>query len=379
MKKGFTSLMLLILLIMAPSISLASEIESPLDSLGLTETLDKLTGVVKPVAVKNESKEAAEGISSMESVSNLVTSASQPANESERKSLLGVELNLPIVGKVNLGLLTSEKGDSNSKQTANSSGLLELEVSDSKVLGDVKVGVLTSETQADKNLSGGLVSIDATSSLVDLHIGIGNSGKVEKTPDEAPADEPVLESDTSQPVDSDLPSEQSSMPAQIENQAEQKDMTESVKPSLSTTENHDDIDPLLDTVNRELPIDLDETFAKADFLEGNDAVESFPSIAQVQYSAEDLEQMEIIIHKLKDIDRQQVSPTGSMNTAGSSSGSAGASNVNSSLGIAAFLGSEYLSEVALCSQVSNRLVELSDQWSKSPPTDPPKVSFFLYA
>jgi len=378
MKKGLTSLLLLIVITMIPSISLASEIEKPLDSLGLTDTIGELAGAVKAGSNKSGSNEAT-------GVGNVVK-ASQVQKSNQ---LLGVELDLPVVGKVNLGLNAGGGNDSSSNQpAAQSNGLLDLEISDSNVLGDVKVEVLNRSN--GESVTGGLVSVDAATPIVDLHLGVGNSTKEENPIVAEPVEETNLESEVTQPVNKpsqpNAPS-QPTLPSSPVNQSENKEKTESSEGSLQQAKGDDQtLETTVDILDQ---IDLGHdgkesgTLSKADFLTDDNTAESFSTAVPMQspFSPEELEELKTVLSHLKDDESlQALSPSGSMSTAGSAgSGSAGSSNANAGLGIAALLSSDCLCEIELSNQMSKQQIELSDQWRKPPPIDPPQASFFLYA
>lgn len=110
------------------------------------------------------------------SLANEDLSSTQPLGTSG--GLLGIDLGLPTIGNVNLDLLSGATAKSATGETLlTQGGLLGLGITDSALLGDVNLGVLTGNLQDENNLSGGLATIDIDNLLGQTHIGLIEGNK----------------------------------------------------------------------------------------------------------------------------------------------------------------------------------------------------------
>jgi len=96
-------------------------------------------------------------------------------NVGSKWGLLGLGLGLPVVGNLNLDVLSFNKNKTESGSTKTSGGLLGLGLTESKLLGDVNIGLASGQKEEkdnQKDVSGGLASIDLNNKIGKTHVGV---------------------------------------------------------------------------------------------------------------------------------------------------------------------------------------------------------------
>lgn len=96
-------------------------------------------------------------------------------NVGSKWALLGLGLGLPAVGNLNLDVLSFNKNKTESGSTKTSGGLLGLGLTESKLLGDVNIGLASGQKEEkddQKDVSGSLASIDLNNKIGQTHVGV---------------------------------------------------------------------------------------------------------------------------------------------------------------------------------------------------------------
>jgi len=96
-------------------------------------------------------------------------------NVGSKWALLGLGLGLPAVGNLNLDVLSFNKNKTESGSTKASGGLLGLGLTESKLLGDVNIGLASGQKEEkddQKDVSGSLASIDLNNKIGQTHVGV---------------------------------------------------------------------------------------------------------------------------------------------------------------------------------------------------------------
>lgn len=96
-------------------------------------------------------------------------------NVGSKWALLGLGLGLPAVGNLNLDVLSFNKNKTESGSTKTSGGLLGLGLTESKLLGDVNIGLASGQKEEkddQKDVSGSLASIDLNKKIGQTHVGV---------------------------------------------------------------------------------------------------------------------------------------------------------------------------------------------------------------
>lgn len=96
-------------------------------------------------------------------------------NVGSKWGLLGLGLGLPAVGNLNLDVLFFNKNKTESGSTKTSGGLLGLGLTESKLLGDVNIGLASGQKEEkddQKDVSGSLASIDLNNKIGQTHVGV---------------------------------------------------------------------------------------------------------------------------------------------------------------------------------------------------------------
>ncbi|CEE03034.1 putative secreted protein [Caldibacillus thermoamylovorans] len=96
-------------------------------------------------------------------------------NVGSKWGLLGLGLGLPAVGNLNLDVLSFNKNKTESGSTKTSGGLLGLGLTESKLLGDVNIGLASGQKEEkddQKDVSGSLASIDLNNKIGQTHVGV---------------------------------------------------------------------------------------------------------------------------------------------------------------------------------------------------------------
>ncbi len=321
-------------------------------------------------------------------------------------SLAAVDTQDSPVGDVHVGV-----GEVTQTKTADSTetdtGLVHVGL-DNPVTGETQIDVLDSqvkETNEGTTVSGGVVTVDTNDSPIgDTHIGVGEVN--EETP--APADNnkptsPTTQADTQAPADStpvqETPAPQESTPVQEnptptestpvqENPAPTEETTAPVQTTIpeettkndttsekeTTTEEFNQMDGSVDSQNAGIEL-------TANVLPVTDVVQNNQAQEQNAASTELKKDIGAAGNDSANSPVQVTEPAGSSTTTagsgGSGSGTGGSSSSGGGFAMSMYLGNEYQREIDLQNQVQSILKELSDEWIKAPPIEPPKAAFFL--
>lgn len=323
------------------------------------------------------------------------------------QGLLSTSVGVSGLGNVSVNLLSekttlSDTGESVSTQ----GGLLEIGISDSALLGNVNVGVLSGkeETQTDGQVSSGsLATIEMNNLLGDTHIGIvevnetvnGNTTKKDGSLVNVELnDSPLV--DTTIKIGG---SESITTKPTITNPSDNSDPTDITFPEKKPEGN----EPKLDGPGTGLPVNGENAIITKSNVNSGDGILnvtlgtdaddtdtiSFPFFKNLlsNRSENDSSELITIINNLNENANHSLSlalsapfvssPTPSNSGSGSGSGSGGAFNLGGGSGVAAYLNLGCLNEVTMTNQLHCKLREITNQWTTGPPAEPPKNSFFL--
>jgi hypothetical protein len=264
-------------------------------------------------------------------------------------------------------------------------------------LGNAHLGLIEyqqTETDGYKSSNGGLVVVDIDSPINDSHIGIGEFQQVEKKDpvptQEKPKEEPKQEEQhdtkpaegnpgngSTQPGNLDQPSD-SVNPGQLPPSTPINDGSEEQPGKVTSPKAENNLDEILTNAQEKKdPIaKLIEELTDA----GN-------KIILNQSNTDDSGQLKNVLDEEQKNRNHPLGPqmvsmftsSGSTNGGSSTNGSSGSSGSSGGSGIAAYLDGAYTNDIDLNNQINHILDELSDQWIKGPPVEPPKSSFFLAA
>jgi hypothetical protein len=296
-------------------------------------------------------------------------------------------------------------------------------------LGDAHLGLIEykqTETDEYKSSNGGLVIGDIKDSPIidDSHIGIGEFQQVEKKDpaptQEKPKEEPKQEEqpdtkpvegnpgnkdgngstqpeNSEQPINQDQPSNPDQpgdcvnpgplLPSTPVNDGSQEQSGKATSPKTgdNVTETPADIHQNTKDSETILANDQEKKDPIAKLIE--ELVDAGNKIILNQSNTDDLSQLQNVLDEKQ---KNSNHPLGSQvvliftsssptNGGSSTNGSSGSAGSNGGSGIVAYLDYAYTNDIDLNNQMIHILDELSDQWVKGPPIEPPKSSFFLVA
>ncbi len=274
-------------------------------------------------------------------------------------------------------------------------------------LGNAHLGLIEyqqTETDEYKSSNGGLVVVDIDSPINDSHIGIGEFQQVEKKDpvptQEKPKEEPKQEEqpdtkpvevnpgnngengstqpgNSDQPCNPDQPSD-SVNPGQLPPSTPINDGSEEQPGKVTSPKAENNLDEILTNAQEK-----NDPIAK--LIE--ELTDAGNKIILNQSNTDDSSQLKNVLdeeqkNRNHPLGSQMVSmftSSGSTNGGSSTNGSSGSSGSSGGSGIAAYLDGTYTNDIDLNNQINHILDELSDQWIKGPPVEPPKSSFFLAA
>lgn len=398
MKKGFISALFVSLMIAAPAIVQAEENEKPLLPLGLTNILTE--------TVQESDTQSAESDTDTEvqAAGAEVPEVSKTAKK--QSGLLSIGLGLPIVGEVKVDLLAGGKAESGSDQTTSSQNrLLGIEVNNSELLGDVSLEVLKSNQKGESEASSGLLSLDVNNALLgQTHVGVleGNKNGSSDAANVS-ANLLVVESKSSLLGNArvgvgEYTNNGGKPKVELANIGDGRtsDVTSGTDnhfaepvtliPALPPAQgSHPVIEPIssvtaVDNDSQEQPLeDVVSAVAKL--------TDAGKSTVLNHQNGNEIAKYKEIINQVNESESNTIKLVTSASTvapsnasAGGSAGNAGTANSSGgTAGLAGYLAVDYFKEIETGSQVINNSDELSDQWQKSPPGDPPKSAFFLIA
>lgn len=336
---------------------------------------------------------------------------SQQKETSDGKTISGGLVNVDAqdspIGDVHasVGEVTQTK---TSDSTQTDAGLIHVGV-DNPVTGETQIDVLnTQQKQTDEGttVSGGVVSVDTKDSPIgDTHIGVGEVKPEEPTaPDDAnkPAD-PTPSEGTTTPTDSTTTPTDSTTPETAPTQEPTTPVVSTSNDGTAATSDPTPIEvttPVVDetTKNESAPAketnteELNQIDGSADSQNASSKFteNTLPATENIIQNTQTQEKNVTAAELKKDLDAagnntanspvQVIAPAGSTtagSSAGSGSGAGGSSSSGGGFGMSMYLGNEYLREIDLKNQVQSILKELSDEWIKAPPIDPPQGTFFL--
>ncbi|MGG3919789.1 proline-rich domain-containing protein [Parageobacillus thermoglucosidasius] len=358
-----------------------------------------------------------------------------PDYEKAHAGLVIVDVNNTPLGDGHLGLAEVKKVETPNYSEFHS-GLIIGDVMNTP-LGNAHLGLIEyqqTETDEYKSSNGGLVVVDIKDSPInDSHIGIGEFQQVEKKDpvptQEKPKEEQKQEeqlgtkpvegnpengggNESTKPGNLDQPSSpvRPSNPNQPSNPDQSSDSGNPGQLPPSTPANGGNqeqpgkvILPGTENDVDEKPADIHENAKVNEIILANDQEKNDPIAKFIeelidtgnkmilnQPNTDNLSQLK---NGLDEEQKNRNRPLGSQMVlifafsssanGGSStngpSGSSGSSGSNGGSGIAAYLDHAYTNNIDLNNQMNCILDELSDQWIKGPPIEPPKSSFFLVA
>lgn len=418
MKKGFISALFMSLMLAVPAIALAEENEESLHSFESPNVLAETVQEFEPLKVESTTEVKAASVP-VTSATEVETSQTQK----QSKGLLNIGLGLPIVGEVKIDLLAEEKAKSESEEsTSTQNRLLGVEIKNSELLGNVSLEVLKKDEQDEREVSSsGLVSLDVDNALLGkTHIGVleGNkNGSSDKADISAnlvvieskdsllgnarvgvgeykkengqrkvklanvgsfndPADiisEP--DTDFGQPVIPKQPAGQESK----NDKADESLNSSNEKPNGSLNGNADPEEQgVEDSTNDHEDHLLNEDVAAIAGVNGvagqdrilkqdrNDVIKEYEKIIDKVNKSE--------TNTIKIVSASGVAPSSGASGASGGSGTASSSGAS---GFAAYMAVDFINEIESCCHAMIASEKLSDQWDKSPPSDPPRAAFFL--
>ena len=284
-------------------------------------------------------------------------------------------------------------------------------------LGNAHLGIIEykqTETDEYKSANGGLVIGDIKDSPIidDSHIGIGEFQQVEKKDpaptQEKPKEEPKQEEQPdTKPVEGNPGNKDGNGSTQPSNPDQPSDCVNPGQLPPSTPVNDGsqgqpgkEASPKTGNNATETPADIHQNTKVSEIILANDQEKNDPIAKLIeelidagnktilnQSNTDDLSQLQNVLdeeqkNRNHPLGSQMVSiftSSSSTNGGSSTNGSSGSSGSNGGSGIAAYLDYAYTDDIDLNNQMNHILDELSDQWVKGPPIEPPKSSFFLVA
>lgn len=346
-----------------------------------------------------------------------------PDYKEVQTGLVIADVNNTPLGDGHLGIAEVKKVETPDYNEFNS-GLIIGDVTNTH-LGNAHLGLIEykqTETDGYKSSNGGLVIGDIKDSPIinDSHIGIGEFQQVEKKDpaptQEKPKEEPKQEEQpdtkpvegnpgngSTQPGNSDQPinPDQQSNPDQPsdcvnpgqlppstpvnDGSQEQPGKATSPKTGDNAVENPADIHENTKVNETQLANDQEINGPVAKLIK--ELTDAGNKIILNQSNSDDLSQIKNVLdeeqknrnHPLSSQMITVSTSTGSTSSGSSANGSSGSTGSSGGSGIAAYLDYAYTDYIELNNQVNYVLDELSDQWMKDPPVQPPKSSFFLAA
>lgn len=363
MKKGFISAIFVALLIAIPTLAQAEEKEQSQLPVDLKTT--------------QKTKLDVEGV-----------------DQSKDAGLLKLGVELPIVGDVQVDLLSEKQSKSGTTQSSQGK-LVGLEVKNSELLGDVKVEVLNNNKKDENGTSSStssLVAVDVDNALLGkTHVGVIEGNK-KGSSSEANSSASLLVLDTNSKL---LGNNRVGVVEYTNNNGQQ-----SINPVKVSDRNVIEPNTGELTIISKNPVERNDMFinqleAKSGSAVGDLIVDkevSIPSLptklalalnTDYPVSKNPEEIAKEVYEKLVEInDISDVVMTSSSiitSNSGSSTASSGAIANSGGTGLAGYLAVDDYHEVETSYAFTDVSKKLATQWDKIPPRDPPKEAFFLIA
>lgn len=366
-KKGFISALFLLLLIALPTLAQAEEIEKSLLPLDLKTTLKTTLDV-------------------------------QGVNESKESGLVNIGVELPIVGDVQVDLLSEKQTKSETEHTSQGN-LVGLEVKNSDLLGDVKLEVIKSNKKNGEESSystSSLVSVDVDNALLGkTHIGVLEGNKSGSAGQEnSSASLLVLDTKNS----ALLGDNRVGVVEYTNNNGQQKvdpvkignsDLIGSITDDLSVISKHpvERNDMFNNNLEAKNGVAIDQIIAgkegsKTSLTDGIAELigTQTPNRPVSSYQKEIAKEVYEKLIETRDISDAVITSSSIITSnSGTSPANSGLGTASGGTGLAAYLSDDSFNDLELSYVFTDETIKLSSQWEKIPPRDPPKEAFFLKA